>query len=119
MSNVATLTQNPSFGSGVSADATIAAAITVATGITATTATFGLPTVGNGALFNTDSPIACAVASQADLTGASNSGLPASVGISSVTLSGTTITVSFVTNAAANVNIPANSRFTFTQQVGD
>lgn len=118
MANVATLTETPTFGAGVSADAVIANAITVDTGTTATSVTFGLPAVGNGALFNPNLPIAVAISSAGGVSGDSNSGLPAAVGVQAVTLSGSTVTVTFVTNAASNQTIPASTRFLFTQQIG-
>lgn len=118
MPNVATLTETPSFNAGVSADATLAADVTVDTGTTATTVTFGLPATGNGAQFNPNLPIAVTVSSAGGVSGDSNSGLPAAVGIQAVTLSATTITMKLVTNAGSNQTVASGTRFLFTQQLG-
>lgn len=118
MALLGTLASTTSAAPGIWADVTLAANASVANGTSATAHTVNLPTSGNGSLFNPNYPVGCIVLNQAGVSGAANSGLNAALGISSVTLAGTVITVSFVNNSAGALNVTSGTRLVFFQVTG-
>lgn len=99
--------------------AAFAAAVTLsASAVTAHTVI--LPAVGEGSNFNPLLPIACSFPAGNTIQGSSNSGLPASCGVGSVTVgtaSPSTVTINFL-NVGAAASITAGTRMLLVQQNG-
>lgn len=101
---------------------TLGADFSVANGTSATSGTLTLPAQGSGQSLNPNLPIsACflTVGSGGGIQGGSNTGLPLHVGLTSVSLSGTTLTFSFTNNNGASpIVIPSGTRVLLMQNQG-
>ena len=119
MANIATLSSSQSSTVGPWAEFTTNTNTVVQNGTTANTFTIGIPISGSGSAFNPNLPISVCTLNQAAIPGSINQ-LPAGLGLTSAVLTNsTTITLTFVNNSAANVNINTNTRFICMQAYGN
>jgi hypothetical protein len=101
---------------------TLGADFSVANGTTATTGTLTLPVNGSGSSLNPNLPItACFLTpgGSGGIQGGSNTGLPAHLGLTSVSLSGTTLSLVFTNNNGASpIVVPSGTRVLLMQNQG-